>query len=225
MALNIPSLPIDLLDGTPADASQVMQNFNAIVTAVNANVASVGGNPLINFLTLALTASGLITANGGLTVAGATALATLTASGAVTILNAAAPNQPVALGQANALYAALAGLSTQVFNAAPATGPTEVAVLGQLFGTTLQAWSTPPRAMNTPYTNDTGRSISVLVCVAAGTANFAVQFLVNGVAIATTNGDTNANTYHEFSVTVPNGATYEVSGQSGVSIQSWAELS
>lgn len=49
MAL-IPSLPITLQNGTTADATQVMANFNAIVSAVNANAANAGINTNITQL-------------------------------------------------------------------------------------------------------------------------------------------------------------------------------
>ena len=46
----IPSLPITLQNGTTADATQVMANFNAIVSAVNANAAGSGINTNITQL-------------------------------------------------------------------------------------------------------------------------------------------------------------------------------
>ena len=45
------SLPYNLTNGTTADASQVMANFNAIVTGVNTNAASGGINSTITQLT------------------------------------------------------------------------------------------------------------------------------------------------------------------------------
>jgi hypothetical protein len=47
----IPSLPVLLQNGTPADATQVMANFNAVVSAVNASAANSGINTNIQQLT------------------------------------------------------------------------------------------------------------------------------------------------------------------------------
>lgn len=58
----ITSLPVILQNGTTADASQVMANFNAIVNAVNANAAAAGVNSDITNLT-ALTVA--LTVNQG----------------------------------------------------------------------------------------------------------------------------------------------------------------
>ena len=46
----VPSLPVTLQNGTTADATQVMANFNAIVSAVNANSANSGINTNITQL-------------------------------------------------------------------------------------------------------------------------------------------------------------------------------
>lgn len=46
----IPSLPVTLQNGTTADATQVMANFNAIVSGVNANAANSGINTNITQL-------------------------------------------------------------------------------------------------------------------------------------------------------------------------------
>jgi hypothetical protein len=48
MATIVPSLPNNLTNGTTADATQVMANFNAVVAAVNSNAANSGVNTNIN---------------------------------------------------------------------------------------------------------------------------------------------------------------------------------
>ena len=62
-------------------------------------------------------------------------------SGALTVLNAAATNQPVAYGQADGRYAALAGLSTQIFRAANAVGVNDAVALGQILPTASKSSS------------------------------------------------------------------------------------
>ena len=51
MAVIVPSLPNNLTNGTTADATQVMANFNAIVSSVNSNAANSGVNTNINQIT------------------------------------------------------------------------------------------------------------------------------------------------------------------------------
>jgi hypothetical protein len=46
----VPTLPFQLQNGTTADASQVMSNFNTIVTGVNTNAATAGTNTNITAL-------------------------------------------------------------------------------------------------------------------------------------------------------------------------------
>lgn len=73
MAVIVPSLPNNLTNGTTADATQVMANFNAIVSSVNSNAANSGVNTNISQIT-GLT-SPLSPNQGG------TGLATLPANG------------------------------------------------------------------------------------------------------------------------------------------------
>lgn len=62
----IPSVPYNLTNGTLADATQVMGNFNTIVTDVNANAATAGANNNITSLTGLTTP--LTTLQGGTSV-------------------------------------------------------------------------------------------------------------------------------------------------------------
>lgn len=66
MAIVTVPLPIQLLNGTVADAGQVMTNFNALASNVNANAAKNGVNSDITSLTA------LISIAPGLTITGAT---------------------------------------------------------------------------------------------------------------------------------------------------------
>ena len=68
----IPSIPYNLTNGSVADATQVMGNFNTIVTDVNANAAAGGVNTNITSLTglttpLAATYGGTVVYTGGTT--------------------------------------------------------------------------------------------------------------------------------------------------------------
>ena len=76
----IPSLPVTLQNGTTADATQVMANFNSIVTNVNNNAANNGINSNITQL-LGLTTP-LSTAQGGTGVVSPTAHGVLIGEGA-----------------------------------------------------------------------------------------------------------------------------------------------
>ena len=66
MAL-IPSIPVTLLNGTIADATQVMANFDAIQTSVNANAAANGINNDITQLTGLTTALSVSQGGTGVT--------------------------------------------------------------------------------------------------------------------------------------------------------------
>lgn len=66
MAIVSLPLPITLLNGTTADAGQVMTDLNAIASNVNANAAKNGVNSDITALTA------LISINSGVTITGAT---------------------------------------------------------------------------------------------------------------------------------------------------------
>lgn len=68
----IPSIPYTLTNGSLADATQVMGNFNTIITDVNANAATSGANTNITSITglttaLANTYGGTVIYNGGTT--------------------------------------------------------------------------------------------------------------------------------------------------------------
>ena len=68
----IPSIPYTLTNGSLADATQVMGNFNTIVTDTNANAATAGANTDITSLTglttpLANTYGGTVISTGGVT--------------------------------------------------------------------------------------------------------------------------------------------------------------
>lgn len=75
MAIVSLPLPIQLINGTVADAGQVMTDLNAIASNVNANAAKNGVNSDITALTA------LISINPGLTITGATIFGSTFTSG------------------------------------------------------------------------------------------------------------------------------------------------
>lgn len=84
-----------------------------------------------------------------------------------------------------------------------------------------QTWqdvkTTPGRAVNTTYTNSTGKPIEVMITYYTA-AN--INILVGSVVVAITNG---GNTTSTLSFVVPAGSTYKWDSASG-NIQVWAEL-
>ena len=88
-------------------------------------------------------------------------------------------------------------------------------------GGSAQAWydESGSRAINTVYTNTTGRPIMVCVMFDAG-SSWDVGCAVNGVNIGGTGGN---GTPGGTSFIVPAGGTYEVTG-SGETISAWGEL-
>lgn len=83
----VPSIPYNLTNGSLADATQVMGNFNTIVTDVNANAATSGANTNITSLTglttpIAASFGGTVVYTGGTTggAANAQTLASVTPS-------------------------------------------------------------------------------------------------------------------------------------------------
>jgi len=121
----IPSLPVNILNGTVADATQVMANFNAIVTSVNANAANNGLNSNITVLTGLTTA--LSSSQGGLGVASPTAHAVLVGEGSSAVVSVG----PGTAGQvltsqgagADPAFVSMYPVGSLYFNASNATNP------------------------------------------------------------------------------------------------------
>ncbi|QIM51629.1 hypothetical protein [Hydrogenophaga crocea] len=116
--------------------------------------------------------------------------------------------------------------STQATAGTWATSPSAIQGIGGLallmwlmgYG---QTWQTVSRSFGTPYTNSTGRRITVAVTggsVSAGT----LVVVVSGVTIADIGQPAGDSIRPFVCFEVPPGATYTVSGTSG--FQSWAEL-
>lgn len=88
-----------------------------------------------------------------------------------------------------------------------------------------QEWSnvTATRAVNTQYTNETGKPITVSVIAYANTGNVRIASNVGSVNIANTSI---ANTTQTIQMIVPSGRTYMIrtTNTSVTTINSWAEL-
>lgn len=88
-----------------------------------------------------------------------------------------------------------------------------------------QSWQdvTGSRAINTTYTNTTGRPIQVSICVTNSTASSAVlDLLVDGVLVYTNLGRTTYYNFFQIAAIIPAGSTYAT--QSATGMTGWAEL-
>ena len=88
-----------------------------------------------------------------------------------------------------------------------------------------QSWGdyTSTRAINTTYTNNTGRSIEVAVGVSLNNTSTFTNLVVGGVNASRTQGVAGGLYVYDLRAIVPNGATYLVSGGSP-GLSSWREL-
>jgi len=101
---------------------------------------------------------------------------------------------------------------------------------GQVLAGNNAQWynMTGSRALNTTYTNTTGKPISVMgqLYLASGAYNTIV--VVNGVYVLYINNEISGNTtwlyYPNYYFTVPEGATYELYAPTGVALDAWLEL-
>jgi len=122
--------------------------------------------------------------------------------------------------------AALNGDSTQTFSVGPATQSQQAVQLGQSFGLG-QTWQNvaASRALNTVYTNATGRPIFVTISAQSTSGVGTLQCTVNGAAI---NGSTapSVSTTSSAAFVVPPGGTYSAAPFSGnsLTLSLWAEL-
>ncbi len=88
-----------------------------------------------------------------------------------------------------------------------------------------QTWAdfSASRAVNTTYTNSTGRSIVVSIPVYVP-ATSQILFYVGGIVVSSVqNRSTTVSAYMTVEAIVPNGATYYLSA-TGATFYSWAEL-
>lgn len=89
-----------------------------------------------------------------------------------------------------------------------------------------QTWQNPSRALNTTYTNSTGRPIEVAFTpTIPGVVNCSGSMIVDSITVHTWNAFDNASVIPRYgmSMIVPNGSTYRINA-SGSAIQTWAEL-
>lgn len=117
--VNLP-LPINLLNGTVADAGQVMTDLNAIASNVNANAAKNGVNNDITQLTA------LISIASGLTITGATITSSVFTNGAIvsSTIDGTTIGVTQATGTNNTTLATTAFVVAMAFSAAlPAISP------------------------------------------------------------------------------------------------------
>lgn len=87
-----------------------------------------------------------------------------------------------------------------------------------------QSWTdvktTPGRALNSTYTNSTGKTIVVYVCATCGVNTVAGLYVtVNGQALGPASSYTSGQSQVTF--VVPNGHTYLVQANSGAPVVSW----
>ncbi len=89
-------------------------------------------------------------------------------------------------------------------------------------GQTWKNTSTLTRAVNTTYTNSTGKPIMVNVMMNVA-ATVGADLLVDSLVVANCNTSTSGGVPQTLSAIVPNGSTYRVN--SSAAINGWAELS
>ena len=82
--------------------------------------------------------------------------------------------------------------------------------LANTLGGTAQSWQSPGRALNTVYTNSTGRPISVVVGGYLPTGSYNAVAVVSGVTVGACGSNSSANDFFNFSFIVPAGAVYEL---------------
>jgi hypothetical protein len=156
--------------------------------------------------------SGNLTANGQFNGAGTG----LTGTAASLSIGGNAATATNATNATNATYSTTQSAGTN--NTTIATTAFATSVANGLFS----AVHNPSRALNTTYTNSTGKPMFVVVYASTGGAN-SLTFYINGGAVsAWGEGNGYVGTYH-ISAIVPAGATYEV-GSSGGSLANWTEI-
>jgi hypothetical protein len=84
-----------------------------------------------------------------------------------------------------------------------------------------QTWQSVSRALNTTYTNSTGKPIQVSATINQPSGS-GFAFIIDGVNVA---GDSSlAGSSAIYGLIVPNGSTYRISATGGANIDVWAEL-
>lgn len=218
------------------DGRLYYKDNNGVVQLIGAKLNSV----LAAALASAPVGSGSVVLASGVTGTGNVVLASALGSYAAlagsatqqfSVADATAATQAASLGQLTsglATKAALAGSTSQTFSVANAATGTQAIALQQTIGAGATAYNnvTSSRALNTVYTNTTGRPL----CLAIRTAETlsaggfsAITIYVGGVIAywdqtvqATTSQFVNKSAF----VIIPPGATYEVQGSP---ISSWYE--
>jgi len=151
----------------------------------------------------------------------------VTTTGQIVAAPAGASNQAVNLGQANSLYAPVAGSAAQAFAVAKATASNQAVNLGQVATPSNGGYTnvTTSRAIGTTYTNSTGRPLLVQVEVqTAATAGAGTRLLVNGGEVSCFYTTAASAAYGIMIAIVPPGQTYQVANAVGSnSISIWQE--
>ena len=213
----ISPLAYTIANGDPVDATPVQANLSQIVQDVNANAAPIAGSASQQFLVASTT-----------NPAGAVPLAQAQSDFAP--ISGSTVYAPVS-GSSN--YASISGSSTQVFNVASASSPTEAVPLQQTLGGGASAYTdqTANRAVGVVYTNNTGRPLNVIVqgaYLSAPAQSF--TFVYGWINGANTSTDMIINpttitkdVYGTTRLIVPPGATYEVTINGVFTLNSWYE--
>lgn len=130
MANIIGALPVTLTNGTTADATQVMSNFNSVVSQVNANGASlIGGNAFTGAQTIG--GDAVVTASVASTVSNKTFLGPNGSLTAPTYSFALATETGICLSSSNNLVLTMIGVAALTVDASQNVG----------IGVTPSAWS------------------------------------------------------------------------------------
>ena len=224
VALNRALLDAGSGNGMSAAGSQI-HNLGAGTTSTDAvNLGQIAGDlPLAGG-----TLTGPLAATAGLTAVtqavndNTTAVATdafVQAQLAASLATYAALASPAFTGVPTAPTAAAGTNTTQI-------ATTAFAIANGGMGSSAQAWTneTGSRAFGTPYTNSTGRGISVCVSLISGSGSLEQAVTVGGNIIAYI-PNYNSLPPFPFTFNVPSGATYSITGGAGgPSIGSWWEM-
>ena len=224
---------------------ELMAQLKDMITGADGDSQVVGGNLSVtgtSTLTGAVTATGGVTGNVTGNVTGSSGSCTGNATNVTGVVAVANGGTGLATLTANNVMLGN-GTSAPSF-VAPSTNGNVLTSNGTTWTSTAptgglgigQSWSNPSRAVNTDYTNSTGKPIQVIVSLVsqnnAGTgAVTSASALVGGVQIAFGQNSDSSGFYTApitFSFIVPASSIYRVNisnSGSTTSLQNWAELS
>lgn len=226
-----PQFDSSLKLATTAFVQRALGGFSGVVSyAANTILTAddVGKSVLASgTITLTLPAANAVSPGSCIEVFSNTGTVTVQRSGADALQGVGAGATSVALGVGDIVKFRSNGVSSWLAVAGSAQLPFSAEFLKYAIGGG-QTWQDvkASRALNTTYTNTTGRPIALSVGGGNGTSTpHAIYALVGGVTIYGSSYSVSGTATTSLFVIIPPGATYSVVGTAGTtSIYSWAEL-